>query len=646
MTYNVQFDICSLIFLSLLLFVSIYGKKLEDFQSKIYKIYLLVCFTDISLDVITCYGIAYRTYIPIWVNYFLNAVFLAMQCMVPVFYLLYIYGKVRRVKQDGGRLKWVFIPAGLGLLLVATNVWTGWIFTFNAEGYFHGPLHSYLYVNAGFYSVFTMCYAVAVRGLIGKKQCMLSAGIVVASILPTIIQFFMPSVMLSGLGTALGVFIMYMANENMVMYVDQITGARNRGAFLEYCKNADNKRAIAHICVLALDNFKVVNEVYGMEGGNRLLKMLVDMLQLVFSDKQVYRIDGDIFAVTVSAGDDPQQYVEQIKELFEKPYALGDMRVRLSACICLVHADSYKADELVQAMEYGVKRAKAVGKAAYFELDDQMGQEMKRRAAIEQTIANAIEQRYFEVHYQPIYDTENGTFQSMEALARLQVPEFGYVSPEEFIPIAEKNGTILEIGLLVLESVCRFIRQYNLSALGIAYIEVNLSVVQCMQERISHDIIGILDRYGVSPDMINLEITESAAAYSEERLLRNMSKLTAENITFSLDDYGSGYSNVNHLVDLPLSIVKIDKYIVWAAMKNAVSRSVLEHTVAMFKDIDLKVVAEGVEDLEMCNILTGMGVDYLQGYYFSKPLPPETLYAFLKEHEGKSEEDVRRADIS
>lgn len=256
--------------------------------------------------------------------------------------------------------------------------------------------------------------------------------------------------------------------------------------------------------------------------------------------------------------------------------------------------------------------------------------EIVRQKAIEQAMMASIEAGQFEVHYQPIYDTKSGKFHSMEALARLNVPGYGYVSPEEFIRIAEQNGTIVQIGILVLEEVCRFIKQYNLKSKGIEFIEVNLSVVQCMQDKIYDDIKSVMEQYCVPPEMINLEITESAAAYSEERLIRNMARLSLIDITFSLDDYGSGYSNINYLVDLPFSIVKIDKYVVWAAMKKVTSRMVLENTIAMFKDINLKVVAEGIEDSEMADIITAMGADYLQGYYFSKPVPKEEVIERLE----------------
>jgi len=166
---------------------------------------------------------------------------------------------------------------------------------------------------------------------------------------------------------------------------------------------------------------------------------------------------------------------------------------------------------------------------------------------------------------------------------------------------------------------------------GIDYIEGNISIVQCMQESIYQDIMVVLDRYNIPPSMINLEITESAAAYSDDLLIRNMARISLTDITFSLDDYGSGYSNVNYLVDLPFSIVKIDKYLIWAAMKKVTSRRVLENMIKMFKSIDLKVVAEGIEDMEMLDMVRNLGVDFIQGYFFSKPVSKERIIERLNQ---------------
>lgn len=630
--YNVNYEICAIIFL-LLLIIFVAGKRqLEDFQSQMFKVYLMGTFINVCLDVITCYTVTYHEVVPVWLNYILNAVFLALQFLIPTLFMMYVYFKVQKVQSSQGKLlKFMLFPAVLGVFLVLTNIWTDYIFYFDSAGYHHGKLHTYLYINAIFYSVGTIIYTILCKNILRWNQCMLICIIDIVGVIPTLIQFIIPDYMLSGVGTALSVYLIYLTSENLIVYIDSLTGALNREAFTYHIGEIQRRRMSEQIFILALDNFKIINEVYGLEGGNYLMKLLVTALQREYSDSKVFRFGGDIFAVTIEEKTEGIKELDRIRRIIQRPWKIYDADVELSACICLIHSIHHDEEDLIQAIEYAVMQAKNIGKGQFFEVNEQAVGDMVRKAAIEQAMVASIESGHFEVHYQPILDTHTGRFHSLEALARLNVPEYGYVSPEEFIRIAEQNGTIIQIGILVLDEVCRFIKQYNLKDKGIEFVEVNLSVVQCMQDKIYMEIQEVIERYHIPPAMINLEITESAAAYSEERLIRNMARLSLTDITFSLDDYGSGYSNVNYLVDLPFSIVKLDKYIVWAAMKKVTSRKVLENTIAMFKDINLKVVAEGIEDLEMADMVTTMGADYLQGYYFSKPVAKDKLIDCLEE---------------
>lgn len=626
MYYVVHYEICAAVFMLLLIVVSSMKKSFGNFQSKIYRAYLVVTFVDLCLDVITCYTVTYYEIVPLWLNYLLNSVFLTLQFIIPTLFMVYVHFNVVDVHSIHSNWKRLaFLPAVIGVANILLNVWTKNIFYFDENGYQHGSFHAYLYANAVIYMIITIAYMFYSRRYLKRKQLFLIVGIVVVAMLPTVIQFVFPNYMLSGVGSALSVFTIYMTNESMTEYVDQTTGALNREALIFYMKASREKRMPVQIFVIALDNFKLVNEAVGIEGGNQIMRTMVDNLQEYYSESAVFRFGGDNFVVVIEERTEGAKELDRIRKLISRKYNVDDEMIDLSACIGLVHSIHHDEEDLFHAMEYAVFQAKQMGKGQFFEVDEKAVDDMSKKAAIEQALMSAIESGRFEVHYQPIYDVYSRCFHSMEALARLRVEGYGYVSPEEFIKIAEQNGTIVQIGLLVLDEVCQFIRQYNLKQNGIDFVEVNLSTVQCMQDTIYQDIMGVLERYNVPPSMINLEITESAAAYSDDLLTRNMARISLTDITFSLDDYGSGYSNVNYLVDLPFSIVKLDKYIVWAAMKKVSSRRILKHMIAMFKAIDLKVVAEGIEDAEMAEMVINMGADYLQGYHFSKPVPKERL---------------------
>ncbi len=632
MYYIVHYEVCAIFFMVLLLIIISINNNLIDYRSNIYRIYISGIFTNICLDVLTCYTDTYYHIVPLWVNILLNSVFLAIQFLIPTIFMMYLFLRVQNVRHVENRFVLLtFLPALIGVFLALTNYSHDLIFYFDAEGYHHGKIHIYLYINAMFYAIISLAYSVWAIRYIELRQCLTAWGMIAVSLIPTLIQLAFPRYMLSGVGTVAAAYLMYFMSENSIIYVDSLTGALSREALTYHLDQSAKKRISEKIFIIALDNFKLVNEIYGMEGGNELMVSLVNALTKEYSKALVFRFGGDTFAVVMEETQETKKELDRIQRILGKTWHLQDAEIELSACICLIHSVFHNKEDLIRAIDYAIAQAKSIGKGQFFEMDGKSSGNLQRRTAIEQTMMRSIESGYFEVYYQPIYDIKQKRIHSMEALARLNVPVYGFISPEEFIRIAEQNGTIVQIGMLVLEDVCRFIKEYDLQEKGIEFVEVNLSVVQCMKETIYRDIREMLKRYDIPPTMINLEITESAAAYSEQLLIRNMARLSLMDVTFSLDDYGSGYSNIQYLVDLPFSIVKIDKYIIWAAMKKVSSRKVIENTIAMFKDINLKIVAEGIENLEMIQMLTDMGADYLQGYFFSKPVPKEEFIKCLEE---------------
>ena len=259
----------------------------------------------------------------------------------------------------------------------------------------------------------------------------------------------------------------------------------------------------------------------------------------------------------------------------------------------------------------------------------------KRKMEVEAAIKRAIAEDNFEVYYQPIYSTKKDKITSAEALLRLIDPELGFIPPDEFIVTAERNGSILEVGEIVFEKVCCFMQKNDLQKFGIEYIEVNLSVIQCLQESLAEKLIETMERYDIKSSRINLEITETAANSSPKMLTRNMEKLYRHGVSFSLDDFGSGYSNMGAIMELPLDMIKFDKSMIDMLGTSSKGNIVFLSSVAMIKQMDMKIVAEGVETEEQKEIMEKAGVEYLQGYYFSRPVPGEDFLAYIREFNGQ-----------
>lgn len=320
-------------------------------------------------------------------------------------------------------------------------------------------------------------------------------------------------------------------------------------------------------------------------------------------------------------------------EYFQTPRRIKQLDVLLTPYICIVHYPDFveTAEDISNAIEYTLKTGLSGRKQNVITATKSSLLESRRNTQIVHIMKHAIRNQEFQVYYQPIYHIDTGKFSSAEALIRLWDENLGYIPPDEFIPIAEQNGMIIEIGELVFREVCSFIKTHDMKALGLDYIEVNLSFVQCIQDNLAPQLAGIMQEYGIDPHLINFEITETASSVKAKTLLKNMDYLISIGNTFSMDDYGTGFSTANYLVNLPFELVKIDKSILWSAMEDQDAFIILRHTVEMLNALRKKIIVEGVETQKMVEVLTEMHCDYLQGFLYSKPLPEEDFIRFLSD---------------
>ena len=256
---------------------------------------------------------------------------------------------------------------------------------------------------------------------------------------------------------------------------------------------------------------------------------------------------------------------------------------------------------------------------------------------IDGIVRRAVENGLLEVYYQPIYSPLTGKFDTCEALVRLRDHQFGFISPAIFIPIAERNGTVLGIDRFVLSSVCEMLAATNVLDLGIKYVEVNLSVVDCIQTNLADSVLSTLKKYRIGTDKINFEITETWEKEITSAVDDNVKKLTKAGIAFSMDDFGSGYSNVSRIATVPVNLFKLDKSIVQAAFESEVSYMVMLNMIKLIKSLgkemmDAITVAEGVETGEQAKQLIRLGCDHIQGFFYARPMPEAQFIEFLQEH--------------
>lgn len=421
--------------------------------------------------------------------------------------------------------------------------------------------------------------------------------------------------------------------QNAGTVTDAVTGLFSRRFMGEFLREQFIDGNSFGVITVSMDDFKFINKTYGVESGDHLLFQVGQFLKQAKGSEYVFRFGSDQFCVIIkkdleSLGD----IAGQIMERFRHPwYDESQSAIMMSASICCMECprDASSYGELIELIDYSMSVAKKTRKGRITSAGEIDTDKIKQDKTIEKAVRLALDRDDIMVYYQPIFSVEKNAYNSAEALVRLHDEELGWVSPEDFIPIAEKNGLIIEMGEMILEKVCRFIRDFNIKDTTVEYIEVNISPLQLVQVNFADRVKQILEKYQVEPHQINIEITETATLGAAAVINKNISSLLDYGITFSLDDYGSGNANIDYINRMPFKIIKIDKCIIWDSFKNTKAGITLEYTIGMLNALKLNIVAEGVETEEMRQQLMDFGCHYMQGWLYSKAVPDTEFVELL-----------------
>lgn len=413
--------------------------------------------------------------------------------------------------------------------------------------------------------------------------------------------------------------------------IDSVSGMFNISRYMLRTKEKIHSGKSLVAFVFEISNMAIVNANFGIKGGNEVIKEVATRIRKRLPRKlYLFRMNGARFVINFNSEEQYRKFEPKFKEIFEQPVEVNQTMISVSFMGCLVPMPEItdQVSELEEILKY--YRAVANTSDKVLVADKSAVEKSLRRKRVEYAIQNALKNKGFEVYYQPIYSVHEKRISSAEALIRLKDPELGFVGPDEFIPIAEETGRIVEIGKFVMEEVCRFIKEDHPDEYGIDFIDVNLSVIQCMHPEIIDDINAVLIKYEIPKTMVNLEVTETASTKSYALLQSRLKELHRSGFTISLDDFGSGFSSVEYLINFPFDIVKLDKALVWAYMSTKKYEPILRHYMPMLHGIGLKIVAEGVETKEMLTALEDLGCDYIQGYYFSRPVCKADFLEYIK----------------
>ena len=382
------------------------------------------------------------------------------------------------------------------------------------------------------------------------------------------------------------------------------------------------------VLFIDLDDFKHINDGLGHQYGDILLQQIAAGLTGIPGIRgHCYRMGGDEFIIIIGPElyDELGKMVANIKTLFNKPWYLMETEYfcTMSMGIAVFPDNSVDVHEITRMADVAMYEAKRSGKNGYAYYSSEVENSTAKRLDIENNMRQAVSTGIdeFVVFYQPVVNVNTQMCTSCEALVRWDSKALGFMGPGEFIPLAEYLGLITSIGDYVLEEACRRCKIWNDNGHPDFYINVNLSVVQLLQKDVVENIKRILDKTGVNPNNIVLEITESFAINDMQRVMDIITGLKKLGPRIALDDFGTGYSSLNYIKQLPLDIIKVDKTFIDDIIEDDYAQAFVKLIVDLSKTIGTKIVVEGVEHKEQFELLKSLGVDYIQGYYFGKPVP-------------------------
>ncbi len=626
MTYNAQFEMCAFLFLSVIAVHFFTRQRYPSRLNRFFALFIIIGLVDIASDICSAYTLEMIAELPLWVNWLVNMLLFYCQiCLAPLMFLYIICMNGALTKENRNWILLSMAPFGATFVLLSLNPATGLVFYFSETlEYMHGPLFLALYGGTVFYLILGFIQILIHRKSLRRVEYYTMITFIVMIVGSIIIQYLYSSILLTGVALSLSIVMMYLTLQNPDDMLDPLTGAFNRNGFLLYINTLIKDKRRFQIAMFDLDDMSAVNSVFGIAVGDNVLREIGAYLHRIAPGSRIFRIVGDSFVVVTNTERACRRIVHTAGVRFKERWSVGGFNLNISACICYA-CDAYKClngDEMIALIEDSLAQAKQQGRGSILETDAAAVELVRRKARVEELLRRAIEQDAVEVFFQPIVRLDNGgRIAGAEALSRIRDENGVIVMPGEFIPIAERTGLIVPLGAQVFDKACRFLRDSGLNDdPAFEKMCVNLSVVECIDDLLSKKIYDVVEHYGVAPQKLCFEITETTATLSET-LPERMDALCAQGYRFALDDFGTGYANYDSIMRLPFSIVKIDKSMFDSSFRDQKSGMIFFHTIKMVRALGHDVVVEGVETKEQAELLARNDVQFAQGYYFSRPVP-------------------------
>lgn len=620
---NIEIQSCGLVLLLIVLVITLRDKDLELSIRKTYRIAMLSCIAALVMDIISVIAITYASQglFPRTATLIICKLYLVL--LINVGYMGFLYAAYEFFNESRKNIvKYVyqalFVSGAVAILLLPIDYYAN-----GRTVYSFGPSAMSAYAYAAILFASTIIIAYMDKEGTSRRRRRIILVWQLCWVGAAAIQFFKADILLVSFAAAGGIILIYTELENPNELLDRTTGQFNYNALHLYLVDVYSQNKNCSAMHIAVD--------YG--AGELDLDLEMNALRRIANyldekDSYVFReADNDFVVVYKTEKDMEAAYEKAHKEL----ETMVDLPISFSYTLIPDSSIFNNDDEFLKFQHYNIRNMSSEGTLV---VGSEQAEEMRTHFRIRDQIVWALSNNGVEVYYQPIYNVKENDFSAVEALLRIRDSEGNISMPGRIIPIAEENGLIMPLGEEVFRQVCETLAKGELQKLGVKIIGVNLSVAQFTEDEPATFIKRTIQEYGVDPKLINFEITETADPTVRQNILKNMDKLIKEGLHFSLDDFGTGRSNLDYLIAMPVNVIKFDYEFTHWYFGSEKSRAMVLGMIDTIKKIGLPFVMEGVETKEQFDIMTSLGASYIQGFYFSKPLPKDEYIRFL-ENENK-----------
>lgn len=524
----------------------------------------------------------------------------------------------------------VVLPISVCLIMLVSSPFTHIVFSVSPDGVYQRENLIIVYLTAAYYLLYLIFYTVKYRRDFSFMCRSALICICFGTILSVTVQYFIPESPVENCAVALCLLMLFFSIQNPRTLIDE-SGALNGNAFNAVMKYNFSRKKCFFLLDVVIDDFDIIERTFGSEQLNESIAKIKEYLSTLDEHALVYRVDDssfcmEIYGVNAKMATD---LCEKIIERFNSPWELSEGTILLSARVCRIGCpdDAQNENRLNDILRFFMlnKTEKAVVNASEIDYNA-----INRSKAMESALKNALSLNALEVMYVPVYSTSEKRITCAEATIRFHDDELGYVYPDEFMAIAEKTGYAIHIGDVIFEHACRFISSSKFSALGLKYISIKLSAVQCVQYGVAEKFSRLMNIHHINPENICFRVSESMMVSAASAIEGYMDEFSRVGVKFCLDNYGTGYSNISYIYTLPLDFIKVNKDVVLAASENPKAYITLESTLSLVKDLGMSTMVEGVENRAAFRSVSRLTCDYAQGYYFSAPLDISEFISYVE----------------